>query len=68
MAIDPLKPAALAGLLKKVEGGEITAASGKKVFEKMFETGKSAEEIVASEGLAQIFRRGIESKLLRGKW
>ena len=38
----PVTPAALAGLLKKVEGGEITAASGKKVFEKMFETGKSA--------------------------
>ena len=40
-------------LLKKVEGGEITAASGKKVFEKMFETGKDAAEIVAAEGLAQ---------------
>ena len=54
----PVKPAALAGLLKKVEGGEITAASGKKVFEKMFETGKSAGEIVASEGLAQISDAG----------
>jgi aspartyl-tRNA(Asn)/glutamyl-tRNA(Gln) amidotransferase subunit B len=54
----PVKPAALAGLLKKVEGGEITAASGKKVFEKMFEAGKSAEEIIASEGLAQISDAG----------
>ena len=54
----PVKPAALAGLLKKVEGGEITAASGKKVFEKIFETGKSAEEIIASEGLAQISDAG----------
>src|SRR4029077_6949331 len=45
----PVTPAALAGLLKKVEGGEITAASGKKVFEKMFETGKGAAEIVAAE-------------------
>jgi aspartyl-tRNA(Asn)/glutamyl-tRNA(Gln) amidotransferase subunit B len=54
----PMKPASLAGLLKKVEGGEITAASGKKVFEKMFETGKSAEEIIASEGLAQISDAG----------
>ena len=58
----PVKPAALAGLLKKVEGGEITAASGKKVFEKMFETGKSAEEIITSEGLAQISdARSIET-------
>ena len=54
----PVKPAALAGLVKKVEGGGITAASGKKVFEKMFETGKSAEEIIASEGLAQISDAG----------
>ena len=54
----PVRPAALAGLLKKVEGGEITAASGKKVFEKMFETGKSAEEIIASEGLAKISDAG----------
>ena len=54
----PVKPAALAGLVKKVEGGGITAASGKKVFEKMFETGKSAEEIIASEGLAQISDTG----------
>ena len=58
----PVMPAALAELLKKVEGGEITAASGKKVFEKMFETGKSAGEIIAAEGLAQIsgFRRDRE--------
>jgi len=41
-----------------VESGEITAATGKKVFEKMFETGKSAEEIIASEGLAQISDAG----------
>jgi aspartyl-tRNA(Asn)/glutamyl-tRNA(Gln) amidotransferase subunit B len=54
----PVKPAALAGLLKRVEGGEVTAASGKKVFEKMFETGKSAEEIIAWEGLAQISDAG----------
>ena len=32
----------------------ITGASGKKVFAVMFETGKSAEEIIAAEGLAQI--------------
>jgi aspartyl-tRNA(Asn)/glutamyl-tRNA(Gln) amidotransferase subunit B len=58
-------PAALAGLLKKVEGGEITAASGKKVFEKMFETGKSAGEIIAAEGLAQISDSGAIEKIAR---
>jgi aspartyl-tRNA(Asn)/glutamyl-tRNA(Gln) amidotransferase subunit B len=50
----PVKPAALAELLVKMEKGEITAASGKKVFATMCETGKSAAEIIASEGLAQI--------------
>jgi aspartyl-tRNA(Asn)/glutamyl-tRNA(Gln) amidotransferase subunit B len=61
----PVKPAALAGLLKKVDGGEITAASGKKVFEEMFETGKSAEEIIASAGLAQISDAGAIETIAR---
>ena len=50
----PVPPAALAGLLKLVESGQITAAIGKKVFATMFETGRAAAEIVAAEGLAQI--------------
>ncbi len=50
----PLAPKALAGLLAQVEAGNITGASGKKVFAAMFETGKSAEEIVSAQGLAQI--------------
>ena len=50
----PVAPAALAELLVKIEKGEITAASGKKVFAKMFETGKGAAEIIAAEGFAQI--------------
>jgi aspartyl-tRNA(Asn)/glutamyl-tRNA(Gln) amidotransferase subunit B len=50
----PVTSTALAELLKKVESGEITAASGKKVFAKMFEMGKSAAEIIAAEGLGQI--------------
>jgi aspartyl-tRNA(Asn)/glutamyl-tRNA(Gln) amidotransferase subunit B len=61
----PITPPELSGLLKKVEGGEITAASGKKVFEKMFETGKSAAEIVAAEGLAQITDAGTIEAIAR---
>ena len=38
----PVAPAALAELLAIVERGEITAASGKKVFATMFETGKNS--------------------------
>ncbi len=50
----PVSPDALAELLAKIDAGEITAASGKKVFATMFETGKRAAEIIASGGLLQI--------------
>jgi aspartyl-tRNA(Asn)/glutamyl-tRNA(Gln) amidotransferase subunit B len=50
----PLSPAALAELLKMVESSKITGAIGKKVFAKMFDTGRSAAEIVAAEDLGQI--------------
>jgi aspartyl-tRNA(Asn)/glutamyl-tRNA(Gln) amidotransferase subunit B len=50
----PVSPAALAELLKLVESGQITVSIGKKVFATMFESGRSANEIVAAEGLAQI--------------
>jgi aspartyl-tRNA(Asn)/glutamyl-tRNA(Gln) amidotransferase subunit B len=50
----PVSPAALAELLKLIESGQITGSIGKKVFASMFETGRSANEIVAAEGLAQI--------------
>ena len=49
-----VSPPALAELIRLVESGRITAASGKKVFAQMFETGRSAGEIVAAEGMGQI--------------
>jgi aspartyl-tRNA(Asn)/glutamyl-tRNA(Gln) amidotransferase subunit B len=52
--VSPVSPTALAELLKLVESGEITAAIGKKVFVAMFGSGRTAAEIVAAEGLAQI--------------
>jgi aspartyl-tRNA(Asn)/glutamyl-tRNA(Gln) amidotransferase subunit B len=47
----PVAPAALADLLRRVEQGAITAANGKKVFAKMYETCKEAAAIIAEEGL-----------------
>jgi aspartyl-tRNA(Asn)/glutamyl-tRNA(Gln) amidotransferase subunit B len=61
----PVAPAALAELLAKVEGSEITAASGKKVFATMFETGKGATEIIAAEGLGQISDTSAIEKVAR---
>jgi aspartyl-tRNA(Asn)/glutamyl-tRNA(Gln) amidotransferase subunit B len=54
----PISPAALAGLISEVESGKITVASGKKVFATMFETGKSAAEIITQEGLRTISDAG----------
>jgi aspartyl-tRNA(Asn)/glutamyl-tRNA(Gln) amidotransferase subunit B len=57
----PVSPAALAELLKLVESGKLTATVAKKVFAIMFETGRSAAEIVAAEGLgAQVGDSAIE--------
>ena len=49
----PLRPDALAGLIALVENGTISNAIAKDVFAKMYESGRSAEDIVAAEGLAQ---------------
>ena len=54
----PLPPAELAALIAKVESGEINAATGKKVFARMFETGKPAAEIIAAEGFSQVSDTG----------
>ncbi|HEY6268698.1 MAG TPA: Asp-tRNA(Asn)/Glu-tRNA(Gln) amidotransferase subunit GatB [Candidatus Acidoferrum sp.] len=54
-------PAALAELLKMIESKQITAGIAKKVFAAMFESGRTAAEIVAAEGLgAQVSDSAIE--------
>jgi aspartyl-tRNA(Asn)/glutamyl-tRNA(Gln) amidotransferase subunit B len=54
----PVPPRELAALVAKVESGEINAATGKKVFARMFETGKPAAEIIAAEGFSQVSDTG----------
>lgn len=61
----PVAPGALAELLAIVERGEITAASGKKVFAAMFDSGKNAAEIIAAEGMAQISDSGAIETIAR---
>src|SRR5579864_6735649 len=62
----PVRPEALAELLRVVESNEITAAIGKRVFAKMFETGKPSAEIIASEGLSPITDEESVEKICRG--
>ena len=57
----PLEAVRLAGLVRLVDNGTISSSIGKDVFGKMYESGRSADEIVAAEGLAQV---GDESALL----
>jgi aspartyl-tRNA(Asn)/glutamyl-tRNA(Gln) amidotransferase subunit B len=54
----PVPPAELAALVGKVESGEITGASGKKVFARMFDSRKPAAEIISAEGFSQISDTG----------
>jgi aspartyl-tRNA(Asn)/glutamyl-tRNA(Gln) amidotransferase subunit B len=61
----PVPPIALAELLAKIESAEITAATGKKVFATMFETGKRAADIVSAEGMAQITDTSAIEKIAR---
>ena len=61
----PVPPGALAELLAKIESGEITAATGKKVFATMFDTGKGAAAIISAEGMAQITDVGAIEKIAR---
>ncbi len=54
----PVTPAALAGLIALIEAGTINSSTAKHVFEQMWATGRSAADIVAAEGLAQISDEG----------
>jgi aspartyl-tRNA(Asn)/glutamyl-tRNA(Gln) amidotransferase subunit B len=51
-------PPQLASLIRLVESGRISGSMAKDVFETMFATGRTAEDIVAAEGLAQIDDEG----------
>jgi aspartyl-tRNA(Asn)/glutamyl-tRNA(Gln) amidotransferase subunit B len=49
----PLTPSGLAGLIALVDRGALSSSIAKEVFAKMYDSGRSAEEIVAAEGLVQ---------------
>jgi aspartyl-tRNA(Asn)/glutamyl-tRNA(Gln) amidotransferase subunit B len=54
ISASPVSPERLAQLLAIVDEGTISGAIAKGVFEKMFESGRAADEIVRAEGLRQI--------------
>ena len=49
-----LAPADLADLLQRIKNGELSTTAAKKVFAKMFASGRSAGETIREEGLGQV--------------
>jgi len=50
----PVTPERLAGLVRAVETGTISGPLAKSVFDKMFDSSRTAEEIIKAEGLTQL--------------
>jgi aspartyl-tRNA(Asn)/glutamyl-tRNA(Gln) amidotransferase subunit B len=61
----PLTPVALAGLIRLVEKGTISSSIAKDVFEKMYDSGRTADDVVTSEGLAQNSDEGALLAIVR---
>jgi aspartyl-tRNA(Asn)/glutamyl-tRNA(Gln) amidotransferase subunit B len=61
----PLAPGALAGLIALVEKGTISSTIAKEVFAKMYESGRSAHDIVSADGLAQNSDEGALLAIVR---
>ena len=62
----PVAPPALAALLEMVRRGEINHNTGKTVLVEMFQSGKTAEQIVAERGLRQVSDTDVIAGLVAG--
>jgi aspartyl-tRNA(Asn)/glutamyl-tRNA(Gln) amidotransferase subunit B len=58
LAACPVKPAALAEMIRLIDGGTISGKIAKDVFEKMWASGEPAKTIVGREGLTQVSDEG----------
>ena len=61
----PVPPEALVKLVALVEGGKISSTTGRQVLVEMFKSGRPAEEIVATQGLAQVSDTGALEEFCR---
>ena len=60
-----LEPARLAGLIRLIDQGAISSSIGKDVLAKMYGSARTAGDIVASEGLAQIADEDAVASVVR---
>lgn len=58
-------PVMLAGMIALIEKGTISGKIAKKVIVSMWKTGKSAEQVVADEGLVQITDTGAIEEIVK---
>jgi aspartyl-tRNA(Asn)/glutamyl-tRNA(Gln) amidotransferase subunit B len=65
-ASQPLQAERLAGLIQLIDKGTISSSTAKDVFAKMYDSGRSADEIVQAEGLAQIGDEAAVLEIIRG--
>jgi len=61
----PITPVALGALIRLVDAGTITSPVAKEVFDTMIASGRTADEIVATEGLARIDDAAAIEKAVR---
>jgi aspartyl-tRNA(Asn)/glutamyl-tRNA(Gln) amidotransferase subunit B len=64
--VAPVTPEALAGLIRLIDQGTISSAIAKDVFARMVDSGRTAEDIVSGEGLAQIGDESAIVEAIRG--
>jgi aspartyl-tRNA(Asn)/glutamyl-tRNA(Gln) amidotransferase subunit B len=64
IADSPISTAQLSGLLALIEDNTISGKIAKTVFDKMFESGKPAKQIVEEEGLVQVTDTGAIEKAI----
>jgi aspartyl-tRNA(Asn)/glutamyl-tRNA(Gln) amidotransferase subunit B len=58
----PVKPETLGDMINLIEDGTISGKIAKEVFEDMYKTGRSPEEIIEEKGLVQITDEGVLEK------
>jgi aspartyl-tRNA(Asn)/glutamyl-tRNA(Gln) amidotransferase subunit B len=61
----PLAASALAGLIRLVDQGTISSTVAKDVFAKMYDSRRTADEVVATEGLGQVNDESALAALVR---
>jgi aspartyl-tRNA(Asn)/glutamyl-tRNA(Gln) amidotransferase subunit B len=60
----PLSPERLTGMLKRIDDQTISGTIAKKVFQEMWESGKTADEIIEEKGLKQVTDTGAIEKVV----